>query len=258
MNRAKTMLISGILALTLAGCSAAVRGTGNVSASASTPAPPTTQAEGEVTVMVQPEDSIPTETDVLAAREQALEGMSPDQIERLTETIKAANLCLEKGYLFNDLFGKLEDPDSLYWNYFHQTGEIQIGWAVEGGLDIASICEQENLTEQEFYTKYGKAVVANNRYDADAFISLLQELIADVQNENLDAELQSIIDETEQAKETHIVEHVNHLYKKLHDLDYFLLRYGPADVGPYVKDDSIISKYYGTLSIYTTQHDGNG
>ncbi len=255
MNRAKIMLISGILALTLAGCSAAVRGTGDASASASIPAPPTAQAEAEAAVMV---DSIPTETDVLAAREQALEGMSPDQIERLTEAIKAANLCLEQKYLFNDLFEKLEDPDSLYWNYFHQTGEIQIGWAVQGGLDMASICEQANLTEQEFYTKYGKAVVANNRYDADAFITLLQELIADVQNENLDAELQSIIDETEQAKETHIVEHVNHLYKKLHDLDYFLLRYGPADVGPYVKDDSTISKYYGTLSIYTIQHDGNG
>ena len=103
MNRAKIMLISGILALTLAGCSAAVRGTGDASASASIPAPPTAQAEAEAAVMV---DSIPTETDVLAAREQALEGMSPDQIERLTEAIKAANLCLEQKYLFNDLLDR--------------------------------------------------------------------------------------------------------------------------------------------------------
>lgn len=36
----------------------------------------------------------------------------------------------------------------------------------------------------------------------------------------------------------------------LHDLDYFLLRYGPIDVAKYVKDDSTVSKYYGTLSFY--------
>ena len=35
------------------------------------------------------------------------------------------------------------------------------------------------------------------------------------------------MDQTEQAKETHRMEIVNDIYKKLHDLDYFLLRYGP-------------------------------
>ena len=48
--------------------------------------------------------------DVLAARERALEGMSPEQIERLSEVIIAANLRLESGYLYDDMFGKLEDP----------------------------------------------------------------------------------------------------------------------------------------------------
>ena len=38
------------------------------------------------------------------------------------------------------------------------------------------------------------------------------------------------MDQTEQAKETHRMEIVNDIYKKLHDLDYFLLRYGPKDV----------------------------
>ena len=54
----------------------------------------------------------------------------------------------------------------------------------------------------------------------------------------------------EQAKETHRMEIVNDIYKKLHDLDYFLLRYGPKDVAKYVKDDSTVSKYYGTLPFY--------
>lgn len=46
------------------------------------------------------------------------------------------------------------------------------------------------------------------------------------------------MDQTEQAKETHRMEIVNDIYKKLHDLDYFLLRYGPKDVAKYVEDDS--------------------
>ena len=46
------------------------------------------------------------------------------------------------------------------------------------------------------------------------------------------------------------VEIVNDIYKKLHDLDYFLLRYGPKDVAKYVEDDSTVSKYYGTLPFY--------
>ena len=49
---------------------------------------------------------------------------------------------------------------------------------------------------------------------------------------------------------THRMEIVNDIYKKLHDLDYFLLRYGPKDVAKYVEDDSTVSKYYGTLPFY--------
>ena len=35
-----------------------------------------------------------------------------------------------------------------------------------------------------------------------------------------------------------------------HDMDYYLLRYGPEDVGTYVQDPSFICKYYGVLSVY--------
>lgn len=71
-----------------------------------------------------------------------------------------------------------------------------------------------------------------------------------IQNGNLKSELQYLMDQTEQAKETHRMEIVNDIYKKLHDLDYFLLRYGPKDVAKYVEDDSTVSKYYGTLPFY--------
>lgn len=193
---------------------------------------------------------VPSEKEVLQARSEVLEGMSEGQAERLTETVKAANLALESQYLYHNLFGELLDPNSLYWNYFDETGEIQIGWAYDGEIDMETVCRQEDLTEEEFYAKYGTPVVVENRYDADDFIALIEELQEPVQNEALKTDLQEIMDLTELAKNTHVMEYVNSMYKKIHDLDYFLLRYGPTDVGPYVEDDSTITKYYGTLSIY--------
>lgn len=192
----------------------------------------------------------PTEEQVLTARKEALQGMSDQQIQKLTETVKTANLCLEQEYMYNDLFGRLEAPESLYWNYFHQTGEIQIAWAAEGHIDKEAVCAAEGLTEEEFYAKYGVQVVATNRYDAAFFISLFNALRDSAQNSALKAELQYLIDQTALARDTHEMEHVNNVYKKLHDLDYFLLRYGPADVGPYMQDTSTISKYYGTLGAF--------
>lgn len=192
----------------------------------------------------------PTEEQVLTARKEALQGMSDQQIQKLTETVKTANLCLEQEYMYNDLFGRLEAPESLYWNYFHQTGEIQIAWSTEGHIDKEAVCAAEGLTEEEFYAKYGVQVVATNRYDAAFFISLFNTLRDNAQNSALKAELQYLIDQTALARDTHEMEHVNNVYKKLHDLDYFLLRYGPADVGPYMQDTSTISKYYGTLGAF--------
>ena len=122
------------------------------------------------------ENYVPTEEDVLVARQQATEGMSQQQVERLTEVIKAANLWLEQRYMDENLFEKLSDPNSLYWNYFHQTGEIQIGWAVDGSIDIDAVCKREKLSLEEFYAKYGTPVVATNFYDADGFIDLLSEM----------------------------------------------------------------------------------
>lgn len=196
------------------------------------------------------ENYVPTEAAVLLARQQATEGMTQQQVENLTNVIKAANLWLEQKYMDENLFGKLSDPNNLYWNYFHQTGEIQIGWAVNDSIDMDAVCEQEKLSPDEFYAKYGTPVVTTNLYDADKFVELMSEMKSFVQNEVLKSELQYLMDQTERAKETHRMEIVNDIYKKIHDLDYFLLRYGPKDVGKYVEDDSTVSKYYGTLSFY--------
>ena len=250
MRHLEALLLVCLLAVFLAGCSKAV--TGKNGEGSHDPAP-VVQKEAEPPVEAREEASapeIPAKEEVLAAREKALEGMSQEQIARLNQVVIAANRQLEYGYLYDNIFERLKDPDGLEWNYFDQTGEIQAGWAYSGDLDKEAVCLEENLSEDEFYSRYGTQVVANNRYDADAFVSLLEELRADVQNEDLKADLQYMIEETALAKETHIMEHVNNLYKKLHDLDYFLLRYGPGDFGMYTFDKSTVSKYYGTLSIY--------
>lgn len=54
----------------------------------------------------------------------------------------------------------------------------------------------------------------------------------------------------EKAEETHNVEYIENIYKIVHDMDYFLLRYGPEDVGKYTKDSSMLTKYYGVLNVY--------
>ncbi len=233
--------VSCVLALSMTGCAATKVGRYHVE----NDKPIVTQTEE-----VSHEPFVPSKDDVLAAREKALAGMSDEQIDTLTETVKKANLAMEHAYMYQDIFGELEDPNSFYWNYFDKTGEIQIGWAFDGGdlQTIADICAQENLTEDEFYEKYGTEVIAYNHSDAKHFIDVFEKLKSTVQDEALKEDLQILIDETQAAKETHKMEYANDVYKRLHDLDYFLLRFGLTE--QYVQDCSTISKYYGTLSVY--------
>jgi hypothetical protein len=194
---------------------------------------------------------VPSKEEVLAMRELVLEGMSEEDIERLTENIKVANLTLESAYMYDNLFEKLSDKDSLYWNYFEQKGDIQIGWSYEGSYsDMKTIMENEGISQNEFYEKYGEPITEYNRFDAVNFINLIQDMQKTVHNEMLIADLQQLIDLTSLAKETHEMEYANAIYKILHDLDYFLLRYGIDDVGAFTNDKSVVSKYYGVLAVY--------
>ena len=197
---------------------------------------------------IQTENAAPTKKEVLAMRELVLDGMSDDEKERLTENIKVANLQMEYAYLNDNIFDKLSDKDSLFWNYFDQKGDIQIGWAYEGNKK--TVMNEECITESEFYQKYGEPVMEYNRFDGANFVELIQDMQKSVQNESLSADLQQLIDLTNLAIETHEVEYANEIYKILHDLDYFLLRYGIEDVGKYTKDGSVVAKYYGVLMVY--------
>ncbi|MGN0425991.1 MAG: hypothetical protein ACI4FY_11795 [Acetatifactor sp.] len=193
----------------------------------------------------------PEREDVLAAREKALEGMSDEEIARLRENIKTANLAMERAYLDDNLFEKLSKKDNPYWQYFDQKGEIQLGWWYNHGIfPKESIMYVEGITEEEFAERYTEPGIVYNRFDADNFIALIADMQASVRNEELKTDLQQLIDLTRLAKLTHEMEYANAIYKILHDMDYFLLRYGIDDVLPFVKNGSTIAKYYGVLCIY--------
>ena len=171
----------------------------------------------------------PTEDEVLAMRENVTKGMSEEEIDRITENIKVANLALENAYLNDNLFKKLSDPENLYWNYIDEKGDIQIGWAGE-----------ENDTP----------MMAYNRFDAENFITLMDEMKNSLKTELLKQDFENLIENMKLAKETHNVKYVEEIYHILHDMDYFLFRYGIKDVGAYVQDKSTVSKYYGALEVY--------
>lgn len=172
-------------------------------------------------------ETFPDKETVENARAKALEGMTEEEADRLTENIKVANSALENAYLWDNIFDKLSDPDDLYWNYIDETGDIQVGWNTDGS------------PRYEY-----------NRFDADNFIELIEDMKASVNNEALREDMDKLIFNMQQAKELHEMEYVNNIYKILHDMDYFLLRYGPEDVGKYTKDASVVVKFYDSLSIY--------
>ena len=174
---------------------------------------------------------VPTESDVLELRAIVLAGMSDSEIFRLTDFIKAANLRIENAWFYNDIFGKLSDPENVYWSYFDKTGEIQIGWAESSDGKIS-------------------AVIDYNDCDAASFISTISELKESVVSGLLDDDMDKLIDLCTKAQETRDVEYMVEMYHMLHDMDYFLLRYGPVDLREYVTDLSTASKYYGSLSVW--------
>ena len=195
-----------------------------------------------------PEDELerPSKDMVLNMRNKVTEGMSEEEISRLTENIKVANHIREEGYLYDRLFERLEDPEDLYWNYIYYKGDIQIGWALsEKHYDASS-----GLSRKEFNEKYGTPVMVYNRFDADNFINLMVEMRDSLKTDLLKADFDNIINCMQLAKENRDVEYIIQIYRIVHDMDYFLFRYGIEDVGRYVDDISTISKYYGVLTVY--------
>ena len=193
----------------------------------------------------------PSKEEVLAMREKVLEGMSEAEISRLRETIKVANLQMESAYLNDNIFKKLSDKESPYWLYFDRKGDIQLGWWYHQAIypkDV--IMKAENITEEEFEETYTEPGIVTNSLDAADFIDLVSDMKSSVKNEALAADLQQLMGLARMARVTHEMDYANELYKVLHDLDYFLLRYGIEDVGQYTADAGTVGTYYGVLAVY--------
>ena len=192
------------------------------------------------------EKKVPTKKEVLELRNLVTKGMTEDEISRLSENIKVANLTMEKAYLYDSLFERLEDPEDLYWNYVDYKGDIQIGWDLSEKHYVAA----SGLTRNEWGEKYGKPIMVYNRFHADNFIALMEEMRDSIYHEILRDDFNILIEKMQMAKETHDVNYMIELYRILHDMDYFLLRYGPEDVGKYTMDNSTVNKFYGVLLIH--------
>lgn len=193
----------------------------------------------------------PSKEEVIAMRAAVLEGMNEEEIERLTENIKVANMTMESAYLNDNIFDKLSDSDSPYWQYFDKTGDVQLGWWYNRQIVAKdAVLRMEGITETEFNEREYEPGMVYNRFDAANFMELVEDMNSDVQNEMLRADLQQLIDLAYMASVTHEMEYANQIYKILHDMDYFLLRYGIEDAGKYMRDLGSVSKYYGVLAVY--------
>ena len=107
------------------------------------------------------------------------------------------------------------------------------------------------MTEDEFYERHGEKVIEpDNTRDAASFRTRMTALKESVKSGLLDDDFDRMIALCDRARETHDVNEVIELYHMLHDLDYYVLRYGPSDVGSRTWGPSIASKYYGCLRVW--------
>lgn len=152
----------------------------------------------------------PTEDMVIATREEVFSDIDSNSFLVMKERMKTANLNLEQMVINENLFTHLENADESYWD------EIING----------KTFKPKNFLE---HIKAFRECISNSRLLTD-FDYLISNLTAAIENHDSDAFKQA--------------------YHIIHDMDYFLFRYGPYDIGIYVKDKSTVNTYYGTLHVF--------
>ncbi|MDE7268619.1 MAG: hypothetical protein K2N89_14260 [Lachnospiraceae bacterium] len=194
----------------------------------------------------------PSKEQVINMREVCLAGMTDEEVDRLCENIKVANQTLENAYFYDNLFERLSDSDNLYWNYIDEKGDIIIGYVLEEGLQYDA---DSGLTYQEYAKEHGQPITEYNRFDAQNFMDLMTEMRDSLNADMLKPDFDALISNMEMAGTTHDVKYIEEIFYILHDMDYYLLRYAPEDLGAYVTDRGMISKYYGALQVYEKEMD---
>lgn len=184
---------------------------------------------------------------VITMRDTQLTGLSNAQRQSIRNLIAEANRKLEYYWVYDDQFSKLRDSSSLTWNYFEQTGEIQVGWAFDG--EIYAQRESLGLTQEEFEQQYGTPILANNPYCGADLLEKLREQRGWLADNALRDDYDRLIHAFEQAVENHDAEQLTEAYKILHDMDYYLLRYW-GDLTEGIQDTSTLRTYYGALTVW--------
>lgn len=215
------------------------------------------------------ESFFPGEEEVEEVRNKALAGMDEEEIDALTTYVKDYHNWLEFDLIYRNLESDLSDKNSMRWNYFDRTGEIQTGWALEGDWDNDEKTGKETyeymrqqypefgeVSWDELGEMYGTPVYADNPYGSEVVIKRMRELTASVENEIFQSDVENLCDALQRAKDTHEVEYVMRTHEILHDMEYFLLRYSPTDVAPFTRDKSLSGKYYGALEVWEAWRDG--
>ncbi len=194
------------------------------------------------------EPAVPHKDEILAKRNEVLEGMKEEEISRMKTFIKDGNLKFEHDIMWNNILVKLSDPENLHWDLLSKSGEVQIGWAYDP--ETLELKKTTELSENEFNEQYAQKVVTYNYNTATDYIQVMEELKQSTNSEELKKDFEAMQENLKNAESTHDVSYIEELYKIFHDMDYFLLRFWPEDVAIYVEDISTISKYYGVLNVF--------
>ena len=203
----------------------------------------------QVSREIPQEPLMPFKEDVLRMRRKVLKGMSNKEIKRLEEIVQVNNQYGERLYIDNNHFNNMKDPDGLEWDLLTQRGDVIVGYAFTS--TAPEYDPEGEMTLEEYNRIYGEKVVySDNEPRAEKLYRFLEEAEILLKNDLLADDFEAMRECMELAIQTHDVNYLYKIYYKLHDLDYFLLRYGPDDVGPYVGDDSCVKKYYGSLMVY--------
>lgn len=189
----------------------------------------------------------PTRELVLSKRKDCLRGLTEAEASELTLFIQLENIRYEQWY-FGDGFKAFEDQNAPLWAYVDQVGdELIVGYTLEEEYHYD---KSSGYTFNEWCEKYGTPIVDDNYDNYEVFISNISNWQERIQSEELNYEFDLLKEDMIAAHETHDVSYLESMRQRLHDLDYYLLRYAPDDVAPYVWDTGFIESYYGTLGLY--------
>ncbi len=194
----------------------------------------------------------PTKEEVEAMYERATAGMSEEEIADFRQFVKDYHQFIEYRMLDDNMEKNLSDKDALLWNYFTTAGTIQTSWYLD--RDPEEFPEYTKIPLEELYAKYGEPIYGESLYDTERVVKHFLKIRETIQNETLRKDIDALCDALNQGTQDRDVRYIMKAHEILHDLDYFLLRYGPVDVGQYAQDKSLASRYYGVLEVWD---DGN-